>query len=395
MPTKIAIGFSRLNDPVAAFKNAAIQVKQQLNSVTVNVVLVFATDAYMSEEGLETLHRILQPERLIGSLTPGILLGNKAEMRGVGILGIMSDDWHFGAAGIDNLNLITTREAGYNLAKILVTDHASPNRNAAICFYDGLRKNNSLICAGMNEGFGLALPVFGGIGLDSDHIRYTRHFYQTRIINDAAVGLLIGGASITAVTSHQSLKPLGKPRIIDNAKENIIRTIDKRPAVNLYENYFLEKGQTLDRNKINAIRMLYPLGIGTMNAREYLIRNPIDFLEDGSIVCQGEIPTGSPVHLMVTDKDICRRNIHDAAVSLHEQLLGKPPGLVLVLESFMRHKAMGNAETPTVSTIRDVLGSAVPIFGMYTLGEIASPGSLKNFHATQLLNASLALLAIG
>ncbi len=395
MSTQIAIGFSKNSDPVAAFKDAAIQVKNKLNAVRINAALVFATEAYMNTEGLATLHSILQPEHLIGSLTPGILLADKAETRGVGILGIISDEWHFGTAGIDKLNLIPAREAGFNLARLLVADHNTSNRNAAICFYDGLRKNNTLICAGIRESLGLAIPLCGGIGLDSAHIKYTRHFFQTRILDDAAVGLIIGGASITAITSRQNWKPLGKPRIIDGAKANIIQTIDKHPAISLYENYFLENATTLEQTRINDIRLLYPLGIGTSKAREYLIRNPIDIQADGSIVCQGEIPAGSPVHLMITDKTACRQSIHDAALDLREQLLGKTPKFVLVLESFIRRKAMGGIDIPTISAIRDVLGNTIPIFGMYTLGEIAPPGSLKNVQATQMLNASLVLLAIG
>ncbi len=395
MSTQIAIGFSRLSDPVAAFKEAAIQVKHQLNAIYVEVAVVFATDAYTSAAGLETLHRILQPTHLIGSLTPGIIFADKIEMRGVGIMGIISDEWHFGAASIDKLNQIPLRDAGYNLAQLLLSDHPMPNRNACLYFYDGLRKNGTLMCAGLRDGLGLAMPIVGGIGMDGPQIKHTRHFYQTRILDDAAVALLIGGASVTAIASRQSWKPLGKPRILTEVHGHIIRTIDNQPAASLYENYFLKEGTTLDQGRIHDIRLLYPLGIGTQQPREYLIRNPIDILEDGSIVCQGDIPTGSPVHLMVTDKDDCRQSLYNAALDLREQLFGKQPKFVIVLESFIRRNAMGHSGPQTMNIIRETLGASVPVFGMYTLGEIAPPGSLKNVHATQLLNASLVLLAIG
>ena len=40
-------------------------------------------------------------------------------------------------------------------------------------------------------------------------------------------------------------------------------------------------------------------------ANQYLLRNIIDILEDGSIVCQEGVPEGAEVHLMISNKDSC------------------------------------------------------------------------------------------
>ncbi len=395
MATHIGIGFSSSTNPVEAFKAAAIEAKTQINAVRTDLVIVFTTSAYAIPQGLETLHRILQPTRLIGSITPGIILGNRVETRGVGIMAIISDDWHFSASSIDKISLIPVRDAGYSLAQSLLGDHKSPQRSGCIYLYDGLHKNGTLFCTGIREELGYALPIVGAMGVDNTKMSQTLHFYQDRILGDAAVGMLIGGASVIAIAARHNWQPLGKPRIIDSVSGNIIHTIDKQPAVQLYENYFPSSGKPLKTDQIEDIRLLYPLGIGTATPREYLIRMPIDILDDGSILCQGDVTTGSPVHLMITDKDACRQSIHDAAMDIRTQLFGKQPKLILVFESMMRRKILGQSAAQGIHMIQEVLGDSVPVFGMYTAGEVAPLGIQKAGTGTQLLNGSVVLLAIG
>ena len=408
MPTQIAIGFSSIKDPLEACKAAAIDVKTQLNAVRTDLVILFTTTAYANPEGLETVRRILQPQRLIGSITPGIIVQDHVEPRGIGILAIISNELHFGAADIDRLGLIPTREAGLRLSQAVIEDYKFPQRSAFLCFYDGLRKNGSQLCAGLREGLGSALPVIGAISMDSSQLAFTRHFYQTQILIDTTIGLMIGGAGAVCVSSRHNWKPLGKPRIIDASDGNIIRTIDKQPAAHLYRNYFqnmdaapvpngASQGTPSDLRpgQLNDLRLLYPLGIGTATPREYLIRIPIDILSDGSIVCQGEIPAGSPVHLMIMDKSACRRTIQDAALEIREHFLDKPPKFVLAFESFTRQKVLGYHATHGLQAIRDILGAGVPVFGMQTIAEIAAPATAGHVAPTQLLNGSVTLLAIG
>lgn len=395
MATHIGIGFSSTTDPLEAFKSAAIEVKTQLNAVSTDLVIIFSTAAYASPEGLQILQRILQPKKLLGSITPGIILGNRVESRGIGIMAIISDEMHFSTASLNQLSLIPPREAGYSLAQSLHKEHKSPQRSACLYFYDGLRKNGTQFCNGIREELGNALPIAGAIGVDSTKFACTRHFYQDRILEDAAVGLLMGGANIVSVAVRQNWQPLGKPRIIDDVSGNIILSIDKQPAAKLYENYFHAADATLRADQLEDIRLLYPLGIGTSVPREYLIRMPIDIPDDGSILCQGDVTTGSPVHLMIMDKDACRQSIHDAAMEIRTQLFGKQPKCVLVLESLMRRKILGRSSVQGIHAIQEVLGHSVPVLGMYTAGEVAPLKALKGVSGIQLLNGSLVLLAIG
>ncbi|MBF0330374.1 MAG: FIST C-terminal domain-containing protein [Candidatus Omnitrophica bacterium] len=394
MATRIGTGFSSLSDPVEAFKAAAIEAKTVLNTIQTDVVFAFTTAGYITPPGIAALQRILQPERLIGSTTTGIIVNDRVETRGVGLLAIVSDELHFGGASLEKINLLTAREAGYGFAKALLNNHKSNQRNACLYFYDGVRYNGSAFHSGIHDGLGLALPIAGGVGIDSPKTLKTQFFYQTHILENAATGLLVGGAGIAAVTSRHSWQPLGKPRIIDSVQGNIIKTIDKKPAMDLYKDYFQDAGLEIT-NTLDDIRLLYPLGIGTNKPREYLIRNAIDILDDGSIVCQGDVPTESKVHLMITNKDACHQSTSEAAHELREKMMGKIPKVIFIFESLIRRKVMGRSATQNLQVIREMFGHHVPIFGMYTIGETASLRTPASSAATQLSNGSITLLAIG
>jgi hypothetical protein len=309
-------------------------------------------------------------------------------------LAIVSDELHFGGASLEKINLLPPREAGYGFAQTLLHDHNSNQRNTCLYFYDGVNYDGSSFHMGILDGLGHALPIAGAVGVGNPKTPQTQYIYQTHILKNAAAGLLIGGASIAAVSSSHSWQPLGKPRVIDLAEGGIIKTIDGQPAAEVYKNYFIESGADKP-STLDDIRLLYPLGIGTNKPREYLIRNPIDIREDGSIVCQGDIPTGSKVHLMITNKDACRKSVNDATHELRDKMRGKPPKLIMIFESLVRRKVLGRSASQNLQAIHEIFGHNIPVFGMYTLGETAPLHTPESTAATQLANGSITLLAIG
>ena len=141
--------------------------------------------------------------------------------------------------------------------------------------------------------------------------------------------------------------------------------------------------------------ILYPLGIYLPEDNEYLLRNAIDILDDGSIVCQGEVPEGSEVHIMLGNKESCKQAARKAALEARESLKGRDPQFVLIFESLARNKLLGRGAFQEIQLIKEILGNKTPLLGMYSYGEIAPFNSLQHIKKTHLQNASIVILAIG
>ncbi|MBF0569588.1 MAG: FIST C-terminal domain-containing protein [Candidatus Omnitrophica bacterium] len=396
MATTIGIGHSHHPDPAQAFKEAAIAAKNQANLGANDLTIIFATSGYpMEKETFEGLQKILRPEEILYVMTPGIILPGSIEMRGVGILIISSDEIRMNTASIDQLSLLPLQEAGIRVAREAISNREMPKRHAICYFLSGPKKNNSIFIRGLQEGLGRAFPILGAVSHDGTRAGHSMVGLQHRFSDDGAVALLFGGQITLAFASRHGTQPLGRPRIITKVEGNVIREIDGQPANKLYENYFKEELAHAENGQLGEIGLLYPLGVGTKVPKEYQVCLPVEVLPHGGLVVQSEIPSGAWVHLMIGDKDSCRKSAHDAAIEIREKLHGKPPKLILVLESLARHRILGRSSWQEIVMIKEILGLTTPIFGMYTYGEIVPHASMGNIPDIWAQSSSITILAIG
>jgi hypothetical protein len=393
--THIGIGFSSLPDPALAAKEAAAQAKNQLNIPSSHLVMVFSSISHATPEALATIHRILQPQKLIGSSTAGVLVADKILFQGIAILAIDSDEMHFGQASFEDIAYKDMRNIGFQLARDLNVDYKHPNRHALLFFADMALKNSTAFVHGVQEVLGSGFPIVGGISTDDFHFKKSLQYTQSKIIPNAITAVLLGGQATVAIGNRHGWKPLGKPRMVDGADGHIINTIDGKPAVHIYEEYFGAEAKNLKESRFGAIAVLYPLGIYLEEENHYLLRNAVDILEDGSIVCQGEVPKGSEVHLMIGSKDACKQAALEAAHEVREGLFGRQAKLILIFESMTRYKLLGRSAVQELQIIKDVLGYTTPMIGMFSGGEVAPFQIEHKIKSTYLQNESIVIVALG
>lgn len=395
MPTHIGIGFSQeANISEAAFR-AATQAKEQNQQPNVDLVIVFNTIHYNPIETSLIIRKIFPQAKIVGCSTAGIILSELISLRGVGVLVITSDEMKFGTSAISEIESQDLRQAGISLAKNCINDLGLQKRAAFIMLFDGLIKDNSPLVKGLHEILGNVFPIFGAGSCDDFHFKNSYEYYQDKVLNNSATGFLLGGQAKLGYSCKHGWKPLGKPRTINQVDGHIIKTIDNKKAISLYEEYFLNEVKNVKLARLEQLAIRYPLGIYIEDENEYILRNAVDILADGSIVCQGEIPEGAEVHIMIGNKESCRQAATDAATEAREGLQGKQPKLVLIFESLGRLKLQGRATYKEIQSIKGILGHNTPIFGMYSHGEIAPLKSEDNIRKTYLQNESIIILAIG
>jgi len=97
---------------------------------------------------------------------------------------------------------------------------------------------------------------------------------------------------------------------------------------------------------------------------------------------------------MIGNKDSCKQAAFEAAQEAHQNLLGKAPKLIIILESMTRLKLLSRTAFQEVIKIKEVFGLNVPIIGMYANGEICPLQSSERFKKPHLQNESIVILAI-
>lgn len=394
MPLGIGIGFSQNIDTQTAAEEAIKDAVGQSRVRAPRIVIVLSTIHYDPDIISNTIKKYLPQSNVLGCSTAGIILTDSIKTRGIGILFLDSEDIKHGLSCVNDLASYGLEQAGTLLAQNSLKDIGVTGRQVFLFFIDGHVENNSLLIKGMQSVFGNIFPVVGAGTSDDFSFNKTFQFYQNNVVRSAAVGLLLGGSLHVGVASRHGWRPLGKPRQITESYSNVIKSINNRSPVSLYEEYLGKKAQSIRSEQLGKTALLYPLGLHEPASQEYLLRNPVEVLDDGSIVCQGDVPSGSTVHIMIGNKDSCRQAALEAADEAKRNLLGKEPKLIFIIESMARLKLLGRGAYKEIEEIKSVFKKDIPIIGLYAHGEICPFQTTDKFKKPLLQNESITIMAI-
>ena len=393
MATTVGIGFSQHLDAVTAAKEAAYVAKQQLAQSRIDVALFFNTVHYSPETFLPVLFEELLRTRVLGCSAAGIITPDRVLLRGIGVVAICSDHIRFETGCVHHLHLQDKISSGKELAKTTMSDFGVQQRKLFLCLTDGLLEGLTDLLAGVNSQFNGEILLAGAGASDNFLFEKTAQHYKDKSFNHSALGLLFGGRILLGVSSQHGWKPLGKPRIVTKSTGRTIREIDGQPADSPYREYFPAEAASLRSPKLGPIKILYPLGIRLPGKDNTLIRNILGVLDDGSVLCQDNVPEGSEVHLMIGNPESHLEAARKAATKVREQIGNKKPKVVIVFESLLRYRILRRFAEQVPNIIREVLGEDVPIIGMYSWGEFTS----NNFIGNQVMvqNGNITIIAIG
>jgi hypothetical protein len=324
----------------------------------------------------------------------------KLKNDGIAILLMYSDEISFETGFVDNIHLQDLRAAGTLLAKTYENDYGKEHRKLLMVFTDGLIQELSKMFAGISNHFHDNIPVMGAGSSDDFQLKRTYQYFDDSVMSNAACAVLFGGRVQIGTSCRHGWRPLGKPRVVNQAEGNLIKMIDNKPAAQIYQEYFNNTTETLrplgsrwEASSLAHLNTRYPLGTPLGSGREYLLRNVLNTLEDDSIVLQDSIPENKPIHLMIGNKGSCLQAAELAAHEAKKQILGRAPKIIFIFESMARYRILGRAAETELELIREILGREVPIFGMYSFGEIAS-FQLPDGQETIFQNESIIITAM-
>lgn len=390
----IGIGFSKERDSLSAAKAASLLAKFQAKQEKIDLAIVFSSLHYNLEEILKGIKETLPQTKIIGCSCAGIILSSGIESQGIGVLAIKSDKINFGLGLVEDIRPKEERLKGRALAKSSLGSFGAHKKGVFMMLSDGLIGNSSELIRGVQDVLGKSFPFIGAASSDDFNFKKTFQFFQTRVLTNSAVGMLWGGEISFGLGSKHGWKPLGKPRIATLTEANIIREIDNLPAVKIYEEYFGKDIEELHKIKLATMTILYPLGIYVAGEQEYLLRNAIDVTPEGWLVCQGDVPQGSEIRLMMGNKEACLMAAKEAAKEVLNNMPAKTPKLAIIFDSISRQKILGRLANKEIEIVKTTLGGKTLIIGFYTYGEDAPLKALNYFGETYFHNETIAILGI-
>ena len=242
----------------------------------------------------------------------------------------------------------------------------------AIILLDGLTANISLFLADIFNRLGSGVNYWGG-GAGSLSLKQTPCvFNKDGIFQDAAVVALVDLKSKLGVR-HGWQKIMG-PFVATRTQKNIIAELNWRNAFDVYrETVESDSGKKITMDNFFDIAKAYPFGIYKEGAED-IVRDPIVVTANGELVCVGEIPENTVLHILKGNKASLIQAAGQA-VDDCQNISGAQVSHCLVADCISRVLFLEDDFSQELSTVKNKMLSIhntnIPE-GMLTLGEISS-----------------------
>jgi hypothetical protein len=400
---KIGIGLSTRRDALLAGKEAWDQAKAKIGKEKIDFAMLFSSIDLSTFSLLKAIKNNLGGQPLIGCSSQAIITNSGIHNHAAILILINGEGVDISVAFVKDIKTKTAYTAGEELGNKLLQDFRGIHRELGIFFCDGLIEEGSKLISGLQERLGISFPIVGASASDNLRFYKTYLYFNQEILSDAAVGILLGGRLKFGLGIKHGWKPLGKFRTVTASSGNIVERIDNKPAVNIYREYFAKDIAGL-KKELKYISTLYPIGLYIEGEEEYLLRNILSIEGNGSLICQGDIPVGSQIRLMIGNKEFClaatRQAVDEAKQSLLVSRLGlqrkdSVVDLLFVFDSISRHTLLKRSAIEELKIIKRSIGEGVPIVGFYTYGEQAPLKSMGHHGRAHFHNQTISILALG
>jgi hypothetical protein len=355
---------------------------EQANGGTAVVVIVYMTVLYDPKVALAAIREEIGPTvPIVGSSTQGIThMGAVTETdRVLGVAVICSERIHAVTARAKDLRA-DPEGAGRSLATQL-GDPSALGDTPLLLWFDPLTGANVQALIDGLAAAGYTKIVGGASGQPWGPFDKTYQYFDSDAMNDGVVALKLEGvASVVWDTSH-GVDPLGLEVRVTEAEGNIIRTLDNKPALDVWSE------QLLGTFTFHVDDWTWALGVRVPGSDpddpEALVSRGVFGINEHTkeLSLLAPIPVGSTVH-------ICHRTVaavFDRALQMGERIRarldGKSPLLVLSFECGARPRPFLGDEKALEENCRlqEMIGTSVPWLGMFPWGEIAPRGGHSYF----------------
>jgi small ligand-binding sensory domain FIST len=298
-----ASGVSESSDAESAVREAADAVREQLGPGTPDLVFLFASERYRTdEERLVDLARdALSAHLVIGCSAGGVIGGGREaeDPPGLSLTAAMLPDVQIHTFRLSEETLPDRHSAAWR-ETLGLDEEPSPH---FVLFADPLTFDIEMFAAALDRFFPSSVKVGGlasGGTQPGDHSLYL----GGQVYRSGIVGLALQGDIEVDAIVAQGCRPIGTPLFVTRSRDHLLLELDNRRPVQLLQELF-ERASPRDRELMRASLFL---GIEMHSAQEeyqqgdFLIRNLVGIDEEsGSLAVGANLRQGQVVQFHLRD----------------------------------------------------------------------------------------------
>lgn len=339
---------------------------------------VYAMVAEADKEIVYALQKVCREvgTQLIGGVFPQLVVSSQLKERGVLLLRLDTMPKYVLSGDL------TTSEALEQLLQLLQQSLKRDEKKTLFMLFDGLLPNIASILERCYLEMADRVSYEGAnAGSESFH-SMSCLFDRERFEKNSVLAVLFPQSQNMFIGHGYSLPD--KLTSATSSSENCIQSIDWRPAFEVYQELATAQyGVSVTKDNFYSVGVKFPLGIVRANG-EVLVRIPVALMEDGSLLCAGEVPENSLLTLLESNE----REMMQGVMALAERVAKSnlPQGITFYCAG--RKLFLGSVKSE--EELKVFSQHAGEVNGAISLGEI---GSLKNggyplFHNGALVHCS-------
>lgn len=211
--------------------------------------------------------------------------------------------------------------------------------------------------------------ITGGLAGDGTNFSETILWHNSDYGSGKIIGCGFYGEHLRV--SHGSMggwDPFGPKRRITKSQDNILYSLDDKPALDLYKTYLGEHAKDLP-----ASALLFPLLITGNQDKPEVIRTILNInKDDHSMIFAGDIPEGCYAQLMKANFDRLIDGAEIAAKNaIDSNLTEVQNGLVIMISCVGRRLLLKQRTEEELEAVKEVFGESNRYTGFYSYGEIS------------------------
>ena len=376
--TRTVVAHTEISDAAAAGSELGSKIATALGDAPPDVVILFAAPSFAFPELLQALTDSCGPKLLVGCSSAGEFTNGKALNSAACAVAIISGDMAFAAGVAEHVTEDRRLSATRLVSSFEGMQSKEYEHRSALILADVLAGYTEDLLEHLTLLTGGRYQLFGGGAGDEERFQRTHVFFGTRVLTDAAVALEILSKKPVGIGVNHGWRPAGPLMRVTEADGMRLVSLNSIPALEVLEEHAEMTGQRLDRNDRVPFFLHNVFGIDTGGGHK--LRVPLGIDDTGAILCAAEIPEGSLVCIMQTDKASAADAASAAASTAMSRLQGHPPSVALFFDCAATRLRMGQDFGIELDAVTSALQPA-SYAGCNTYGQIARvAGQFSGFH---------------
>ncbi len=372
---RAGVGHSIALNPKTAAAEATAAALTVAGLSQASGAIVFATSAYGAAYAmiLRAVAEAAKTREVAGCSSVGII-ANENEIESGPALVVMV----FGGSDLSTHRFFVPqlRGRGAEVAAEIASAvrPALDKSNLLLVFPDTYNANPEILLSALaRELPGLA--IVGGGASEDGSAGETFQFCGDAESNNTVSGMLLAGEFDLRIASALACTPVGPPHRVTGARDNIILTLDDRPA---YEVFAAAAGPLAKdlRRALNFVFIAIPHdpAQAEFTRGSYLIRNIIGASEEHGVFAVAHTPkAGDMLSIVLRDAERARTDLKAMLQELRGDVY-TPPAFALYFDCVSRGAGLYNLAGHDSAYIRQSLGE-FPLAGFFTGFEIGPAGA--------------------